>query len=188
MSMLTPLGKGGRRTVRRGDHPSRRGALLLAVVLTVALAGTAWWVAHRDTGAATGAAATPRRTCPKTTPAPVAAAPAAVRVNVFNATERRGLATRVAAELKRRGFRVGRVDNDPLERRVTGAAEVRSSTVGAGAARTVSAQVGQVVAVPDQRKDASVDLVLGAAFGRLQPVAAASAALSPTPQPVRTGC
>ena len=49
MSMLTPLGKGGRQTVRRGDRPSRRGALLLAVLLTAALAGTAWWVSHRDT-------------------------------------------------------------------------------------------------------------------------------------------
>ena len=68
------------------------------------------------------------------------------------------------------------------------AAEVRGSTAGAGAARTVSAQVGTVVAVPDQRTDASVDLVLGAAFVRLQPVPAAAAALRPSPQPVPSGC
>jgi hypothetical protein len=186
MSMLTPLGKGGRRTVRRGDRPSRRGALLLAALLTAALAGTAWWVAHRDPG--DDLAATPRRTCAEGSPAPSLVAPSAVKVNVFNATERRGLATRVAAELRRRGFTVGRIDNDPLRRRVTGAAEVRSSPAGAGAARTVSAQVGTVVAVPDQRANASVDLVLGAAFRRLQPVAAAAAALSPSPQPVPAGC
>jgi hypothetical protein len=111
-----------------------------------------------------------------------------VKVNVYNATDQRGLASRVAAELKRRGFHVGTVDNDPLKRQVTGAAEVRSSTAGAGAARTVSAQVGTVVAVPDQRTNASVDLVLGAAFVRLQPVPAAAAALSPSPQPVPSGC
>jgi hypothetical protein len=52
----------------------------------------------------------------------------------------------------------------------------------------VSAQVGTVVAVPDQRTNASVDLVLGAAFVRLQPVPAAAAALSPSPQPVPSGC
>ena len=74
-------------------------------------------------------------------------------MNVYNATDQRGLASRVAAELKRRGFHVGKVDNDPLKRQVTGAAEVRSSTAGAGAARTVSAQVGTVVAVPDQRTE-----------------------------------
>jgi hypothetical protein len=115
-------------------------------------------------------------------------APGAIRVNVFNATEQRGLATRVATELTRRGFRVGKVDNDPLERQVTGAAEVRNSASGAAAARTVSAQVGQVVAVPDRRPNASVDLVLGAAFRTLQPVAAAAAALSVTPAPAPSGC
>jgi hypothetical protein len=186
MSMLTPLGKGGRRTVRRGERPSRRGAVLLAILLTAALAGTAWWVAHRDT--ADTAAATPRRTCPVPSTPPPVVAPTAVKVNVYNATDQRGLATRVAAELKRRGFHVGQVDNDPLKRQVTGAAEVRSSPAGAGAARTVSAQVGTVVAVPDQRTNASVDLVLGAAFVRLQPVPAAAAARSPSPQPVPSGC
>lgn len=186
MSMLTPLGKGGRQPVRRGERPSRRGAVLLAVLLTAALAGTAWWVAHRDT--ADTAAATPRRTCPVPSTPPPVVAPTAVKVNVYNATDKRGLASRVAAELKRRGFHVGKVDNDPLKRQVTGAAEVRSSTAGAGAARTVSAQVGTVVAVPDQRPNASVDLVLGAAFVRLQPVPAAAAALSPSPQPVPSGC
>jgi hypothetical protein len=186
MSMLTPLGKGGRQAVRRGDRPSRRGAVLLAVLLTAALAGTAWWVAHRDT--ADSAAATPRRTCPAPSTPPPVVAPTAVRVNVYNATDKRGLASRVAAEMKRRGFQVGKVDNDPLKRQVTGAAEVRSSTAGAGAARTVSAQVGTVVAVPDQRTNASVDLVLGAAFVRLQPLPAAAAALSPSPQSVPSGC
>ena len=186
MSMLTPLGKGGRQTVRRGSRPSRRGAVLLAVLLTAALTGTAWWVAHRDT--TDTAAAAPRRTCPKPSTPPAAVAPKAVKVNVYNATDQRGLASRVAAELKRRGFHVGKVDNDPLKRQVTGAAEVRSSTAGAGAARTVSAQVGTVVAVPDQRANASVDLVLGAAFVRLQPVPAAAAALKPSPQPMPAAC
>ena len=188
MSMLTPLGTGGRQTVRRGDRPSRRGAVLLAILLTAALAGTAWWVAHRDTADPADSAGATRRTCPTPSTPPPVVAPKAVRVNVYNATDKRGLASRVAAEMKRRGFHVGKVDNDPLKRQVTGAAEVRSSTAGAGAARTVSAQVGTVVAVPDQRTNASVDLVLGAAFVRLQPVPAAAAALKPSPQPVPSGC
>jgi hypothetical protein len=186
MSMLTPLGKGGRRTVRRQERRSHRGAVVLAIVLAVALAATAWWVSQRDTGQQP--AASPRRSCPAPSPAPTVVAPGAIRVNVFNATEQRGLATRVATELRRRGFRVGKVANDPLKRQVTGAAEVRNSASGAAAARTVSAQVGQVVAVPDQRPNASVDLVLGAAFRALQPVAAAAAAMSATPAPAPSGC
>ncbi len=186
MSMLTPLGVGGHRPVRRGQRPRHRGALALALALTVALAATAWWVSQRDTGSP--AAAAPRRSCPAPSAAPAVVAPRAITVNVYNGTERRGLATRVATELRRRGFRIGQVDNDPLKRAVTGAAEVRNSAVGAAAARTVAAQVGPVVAVPDQRSNGSVDLVLGAAFRRLQPVAVAAAASSPTPRPVPAGC
>jgi hypothetical protein len=120
-----------------------------------------------------------------------------VKVNVYNATDKRGLASQVATQLRRRGFVVKKVDNDPPGRTVTGAAEVRSSALGAGAARTVTAQVapaGQVgaapavTAVPDQRKDATVDLVIGAAWHGLRPPADAAAALSPTPHPVPSGC
>ena len=111
-----------------------------------------------------------------------------VHLNVYNATKRRGLATDVAKELRRRGFVVGKVSNDPAKRKVTGVAEVRASTAGAAAARTVGAQVASFVAVPDQRKDASVDLVLGAGFHALRTTAAASAALKPTPAPRPSGC
>jgi hypothetical protein len=44
------------------------------------------------------------------------------------------------------------------------------------------------VAVPDQRTDATVDLVLGAGFTTLLTVEEAAAALTPTPQPVPPGC
>ena len=186
MSMFTPPGVGGRRPVRRSRRGSRIGIVLLAVVLVVALAGAGWWLTQRDDDEP--AATATRPTCPEPSPAPTVVAPRAITVNVYNATKRRGLAGTVATELRKRGFRVGKVDNDPLERKVTGAAEVRNSTQGVDAARTVSAQVGTVVAVPDQRKDATVDLVLGAGFKALQPPAAAAAALSPTPQPVPAGC
>jgi hypothetical protein len=113
---------------------------------------------------------------------------AEVKVNVYNATDRRGLAARVAGQLEQRGFRIRKVDNDPAERQVTGAAEVRHSDHGADAARTVAAQVAGVVVVPDQRPGASVDLVLGAGFTGLVPTAEAAAALTPTPEPRPAGC
>ena len=70
---------------------------------------------------------------------------------------------------------------------VRGLAET-AALLGEAAARTVAAQVGRVVAVPDQRAGAAVDLVLGAAFVRLLAPAEAAAALSPSPEPVPSGC
>jgi hypothetical protein len=83
---------------------------------------------------------------------------------------------------------VRKVDNDPLGRTVTGAAEVRHGDEGAAAARTVAAQVGPVVAVPDGRPGGSVDLVVGTGFTVLLTPAQAGAALSPSPSPTPAGC
>ena len=159
--------------------------VLLVVVVMAGAAVGAWRYLGEGSDDDT---ATPRVSCPPSVPPPTVVAPAKVRVNVYNATQRRGLASAVAAELKKRGFTVGKVANDPLKRSVTGLAEVRSSPTGADASRTVVAQVGQVVLVPDQRKDASVDLVLGATFKSLVPRAAAEAAVTPTPSPRPPGC
>lgn len=195
MSMLTPPGSGARKPVRRGVGRAPVGTLALMVVLTVGLAGTAWWISRGDPGA--DVVATTRPGCPTPGPPPAVGPPGAIRLNVYNATERRGLATRVAAQLRRRGFRVERVDDDPLRRTVRGAAEVRFGPAGARPARTVVAQLapsGQVGAAaevgsaPDKRRGGSVDLVLGTAFAGLRPPAEAAAAAQPTPQPVPSGC
>jgi len=158
---------------------------LLILLAAVALAAGAWWhyVLQDD-----DEAAAPRVSCPPTVAPPTFVPAGQVRVNVYNATQRRGLAATVATELKRRGFRVGKVSNDPLKRTVTGLAEVRSGRVESGGARTVAAHVGTVVLVPDKRQDPSVDLVLGATFKRLLQPARAAAALTPSPAPRPAGC
>ena len=188
MTMFMPLGDRDLAPPRRrgGRRRTSRGLLLLLVVVVLAAgAASAWRFVQRDDDADVAA---PRMRCPSTAPPPPVVAPAQVRVNVYNATQRRGLASTVATQLKKRGFTVGEVANDPLKRSVTGLAEVRSSAAGTDAARTVVAQVGQVVLVPDQRKDASVDLVLGATFKALVSPAAAAAAITPTPSPRPVGC
>jgi hypothetical protein len=186
MSMFTPRGEGGHSPVRRGRR--RRVTPLLVVLVVVAAVGAGYyWVTVRD-GATTAADPSPTRSCPAPSPLPSVVPANRVRVNVYNATDRRGLAATVATQLRRRGFVVGKVDNDPAKRTVTGVAEVRSSTTGAGAARTVGAQVGTFVTVPDQRPDASVDLVLGAGFRGLRSPQQAAAAASPTPSPRPAGC
>lgn len=185
MSMFTPPGVGGRTRKRRRVSPLRVG---VALVTLAAVAGASWlaWSASADGDRRSDTRATP--SCPTPSPAPAAVPAGQIKVNVYNATDRRGLAARVAGELKRRGFRIGKVDNDPLGRTVTAAAEVRHSSAGARAARTVTAQVGDVVAVPDERQNATVDLVLGAGFVRLQAPQQVAAALSPTPAPAPSGC
>jgi hypothetical protein len=187
MSMLNPLGNRDLSPSKRGGGRGK-GSGLLVLLLVLVLAGTAVATWHYLDLGASDDVATPTASCPPTVPPPTVVPPAQVKVNVYNATERRGLASAVATQLKKRGFKVGKVSNDPLKRTVTGLAEVRSSTTGADAARTVVAQVGQVVLVPDQRKDASVDLVLGATFKRLVAPATATAALTPTPTPPPKGC
>jgi len=191
MSMFTPDGAGGRRQSRHSGT-GRRVVAVVVVLLLVAVGGvTAWRYVDKPDN---DVASTKRPVCPAPSPAAAVIPAAQVKVNVYNSTDRQGLAGRVADELERRGFRVAKVDNDPAKRKVTGPAEVRHSRPGAAAARTVIAQVGQagradkVVSVPDQRDDASVDLVLGAAFTRLLPPDEASAALSPAPSPVPAGC
>jgi hypothetical protein len=186
MSMLTPLGKGlGAPPARRGRGRNRRLKVLVVIALLLAVGAGGWWWLHRDS---TPDTATPLHTCPSVAPAPTVVAAATVKLNVFNGTARKGLASLVADALKKRGFVVVKVANDPLKRRVTGLAEVRSGPTGKDAARTVTAQVGTVVALPDQRKDASVDLVLGSKFTALRTPAQATAALKPTPTPRPSGC
>jgi hypothetical protein len=188
MSMLTPPGMGGRRKVRRRGRSGHRGRtiVVLLLVATAIGAGALWlWKADPATTAAT---VPPRPSCPPTVSAPAVVAAGDVRVNVYNATKRHGLASEVATQLRLRGFVVGKVENDPAGRAVTGVAEVRATSSAGGPTRTVGAQVASFVAVPDQRKDASVDLVLGQAFRTLRSPAAAAAAMSPTPSARPAGC
>ncbi|MEI2775161.1 MAG: LytR C-terminal domain-containing protein [Tetrasphaera sp.] len=97
------------------------------------------------------------------------AAPADVTVNVYNATARAGLAADVAAELKRRGFVLGKVTNDPLKRTITGAAEVRFGKNGNKESLTIAHLVSGSKRKLDKRKSATVDLVIGNAFVELKP-------------------
>lgn len=109
--MFTPIGEGGRLRGRR-----RRGRRVVAVLLLCALvagAGAAayWWyfVGDRDDGqAAARPATTPATACTTPTPTLPASLPAAseVKVEVLNATDRNGLATRTADSLAARGFDV----------------------------------------------------------------------------------
>jgi LytR cell envelope-related transcriptional attenuator len=118
-------------------------------------------------------------------PPPPYPAPAQVVVNVFNATERRGLAEDTAQLLRLRGFRVSRFGNAPGDRLVPGPSEVRYGPAGRLESRVLAANVGGRLAfVPDERTNTTVDLVLGATFRRIATPAEAASLLRRLP----TGC
>lgn len=116
--------------------------------------------------------------------------PAAVTVNVYNATTRSGLARTTATAMKARGFATGDVANDPLNKTVNTPAEVRYAPKSVAAAKLVQAQVTGAVLAPDTRTDATVDLVIGNAYGALatpnQTAINLATAIKPAPRP--SGC
>jgi hypothetical protein len=174
MSYVVESGASSSRRARR-----RRALITLAVVALMLF--FAFWYAYSYYRASDKRpAAVPKVTC-TTAAAPVAPAPSKITVNVYNATNRDGLAAKTAAEVRRRGFKVSSVSNDPLQKVVAAAAEVRYGKTGAASGKVVAALVRGAKAVKDGRTDSSVDLVLGEKFTVLAPAHKATTAARPAP-------
>lgn len=168
----------------------RRTAITLLIVLAM-LVGAFYYAAEywknpgrssaagcpTATATATGTAAPPGAPTPAAAPAP-----GQITVNVYNATNRAGLAGETAKEMKARGFVVGTVANDPQKKSISQPAEVRFGKNGEAAAKVILALVPGAATAGDARADASVDLVLGNGFKSLAP-----APPGPTPVPGGTG-
>jgi len=77
----------------------------------------------------------------------------------------------VAAELKRRGYAVKAIANDPGKARIPGTGVIRYGRSGTAAARLLATQVPKVKLARDKRRAGSVDLVLGESFSALAPPA-----------------
>lgn len=157
----------------------RRRALVTLLVVVLALFGAFWfaWSYWKKSPTPPSASSTPTCTTVKAVTRPP-------MLNVYNATGRTGLAASTAAELKKRGFVIGTVANDPLKKKITAAAEVRYGKSGKVAAQSVLELVANPAKLADTRKDASVDLVIGNGFKALTPLPAATATLpacTPTP-------
>lgn len=158
----------------------RRRATITLLVLLAVLLGTYYYASSYWNSASRTAAAAP--TCTPTAPATGPLRPQHVRVTVYNATKRSGLAATVSKALKERGFVVGAPANDPARRTIPQSAEVRFGPTGERAAQLVLLQVPGAVLIPDQtRTDASVDLVLGEGFQALAPAASATGPTDPVP-------
>lgn len=165
-----------------------RAVVVLLLLVGIALVSVVWAISSDGSDERAG----PRPSCDPRSAAPTAPPePKTVRVRVFNATDRPGLATTVKAALVRRGFTVVSVGND--NQVVEGTAQVRYGPGGAAGARLLRAYVSGAEAVADDRKDTVVDLVLGVGYTDLTPadqVAAELARISPEPvasHPCRAG-
>ncbi|WP_152185310.1 LytR C-terminal domain-containing protein [Segeticoccus rhizosphaerae] len=150
----------------------RRGRIRhgLTLVLVAALLGGGFYGAYnRVWGSEKKPVVQPACTPVTPTPPPTVKA-GLVYVNVFNASDRAGLADETARLLEHRGFHVISVKNDPVPRSVQGVGEVRYGPNGATVANTIAAQVDGVKLVEDNRADPSVDLALGPKFQHLNPL------------------
>jgi hypothetical protein len=167
---------------------SRTGRLAVTVVVLVALLGVGgWFYVTQVRGSST---ATPRASCPSS-PGPTAIPiafprPAQITVNVYNATNRNGLARATSSLLVARGFRPGAVANDPMNLTIAGSAQVRYGPAASRAALVIAAEVPGAVLVRQPRTGTTVDLVLGNAFTALSTPAHVSAVLSHDLHPLPT--
>ncbi|WNF31293.1 LytR C-terminal domain-containing protein [Streptomyces sp. C11-1] len=189
-------------TYPRMRRPRRRGRLVLAGVCAVVALGLAGWGTLQLIDVFTGGdksanAVGHQRDCPTPKPSAPARAlpkPAAIKVNVYNATTRSGLAKSAAEELKKRGFAVGEVGNASKEydKKVPGTAVLLGAPTATNGSFTVlGTQLVGTVQKTDTRKTAEVDLILGAkfkAFNTPQEATAAMAALTAKPSPAPSSC
>lgn len=190
MSMLTPRGfeiRGVRhRPARIRARRRRRLRTLLLLLLVLALAGGGWWSYERwvadpssDEIAATAPISATSAAPQPSAPACPAVATRQVRVNVLNSTARAGLAGKVAKAMRGRGFTVGSVGNAGTAAPLRGPGEVRAGKGGAARAQLVASYLAGARVVTDERTDGSVDLVLGAGYGRLRTAAQARTQSTP---------
>lgn len=95
--------------------------------------------------------------------------PKKTKVNVYNATETSGLASKTARDLKKRGFVIKEVANDPAGLPIEGVARIRYGPKGAKRAELLSYYVPGAELVELDRKGTTVDLALGDGFTFIPP-------------------
>ena len=156
---------------------SRRRRTTITLVVTVLGLFFAFWYAYSYYRADLSTASSD----PTTTATPCATyvSPEKITLNVYNSTNRTGLAARTAKSLRQRGFRIDAIANDPLDKTIKGVAQIRYGKAGAARSKTVKAVVPGAKRVRDKRKGKQVDVVLGRKFSSLAPASVLSECPSP---------
>lgn len=182
----------------RMHRPRRRGRLVFGIVAAVVALGLVGWGSlqliqvftgdshktsaagqqHDCKAAASPAASAPPKALPK---------PSKIKVNVYNATPRGGLAKSTADELKKRGFTIGKVGNAPaaFDKKVPGTALLLGSAGTPDASFSVlGTQVKGVTHKTDARKTGDVDLIIGTGFKALDTKQEAARAMTALAHPL----
>ena len=122
-------------------------------------------------------------------PAEVLPRTAKVKVNVWNATDRVGLASDVAKVLNARDFNIRKVDNDPQGKVLEGVGQIRYGANGRANAELLAFYFPGAILVQDDRPKKVVDIALGNAFTEIAGEAQIAAAMaSPSPSLSGPGC
>ncbi|WP_434592102.1 LytR C-terminal domain-containing protein [Streptomyces sp. A5-4] len=211
MSMLTPPGMGGKYRITgdkfpRMRRPRHRRRIVLVVVASVLALGLVGWgtlqLIDVFTGGEKKTTASGRKkddckpSAPEASPATSTTSakalpkPGKIKVNVYNATPRGGLAKETADELKKRGFAIGKVGNAPTEydKKVKGTGILLGAPKDvAGVLPVLGTQLKKAEQKADARTGTEVDMILGTAFKKLDTKKDADAALAalanPAPAP-----
>jgi hypothetical protein len=167
MSMLSGSGL-GQGDGRRRRHPIATGILLL--LMMVVIFGATFGAVRLLRGGSSTPSASPGSSTPKpcvtatVRPGVVLPKPGTITANVYNSSDRRGLARTTADTLTGRGFVVARVANDPLAKGLTTIGEIRYGPKGKANAQLMAFYIVGATLVADKRADASIDVVVGGAF------------------------
>ncbi|HEY9439188.1 MAG TPA: LytR C-terminal domain-containing protein [Streptomyces sp.] len=181
-------------TYPRMRRPRRRRKLVLAAIAAAVALGLVGWGTLQLIDVFTGgdkpaSAADRGKNCPSpkpSAPAKVLPKPASIKVNIYNATPRSGLAKSAADELKKRGFVIGKVGNASAayDKKVPGPGVLLgASTAADGTFPVLGTQLPGVVQKIDTRKTADVDLIIGTKFTAFSTPAAAASALTALSRP-----
>jgi hypothetical protein len=183
-SVLGPSGEGPRRR-----HPVATGVIviLMMAVLFGATFGAVRLLKGSSDATPSASASSPAPCVTATVrPGVVLPKPGKVTTNVYNATNRAGLARTTAATLSVRGFKIGTIANDPLGKALANVGEIRYGPSGKDNAALMRYYVPGAVLVLDQRADPSIDVVLGLKFKAVPDQKIVTAALA-KPVVVTTG-
>ena len=148
----------------------KRRQLIVLGVVVLGLFFAFWYAwSYYQADSSARASRPPAATCAPYDPKVVT--PETTRVNVYNASDRVGLAGSVARSLRERGFVIAKVANDPSSRKAPKIAEIRYGAKGTAQAKLLRSTLPKgTTLVKDQRKVATVDLALGAKYTTLAPV------------------
>ena len=165
MTMMTPMGQGGRMYARPRRWPRVVAAVVVIAVVVAAGVGLWWWLSG-DGQSNGGSTATPGKTChtPKPVTPKALPAPPKVNVDVANGTATGGLAIQTADTLTLRGFSVVGIGNTdhPVK---SGVALVRYAPAQyPGAIRLASYVPGAQLVPVAKLKGGAVELWLGPDF------------------------